>query len=267
MSDHKDSPRGHSGRLARVGRKHRLIVTTRNLEGLSEVKMHEITMHMECNSVDVLCIQETRRAKSDHFTTYNGYAVYLSGNSTGQREWAGVGFVIATAFVPYVMGFNPISNRIASLKFRVSGGCSVLFSVYAPHNLRPMIERVSFYDELEKYLSQSSSNGPKYVLGDLNARVGFCNPGEESVLGSYGFGREAIHKVERPNRDLLIEFCTATSMVVGNTFLPGPAEHKATYHEPHARPMECITENKFAMLDLALLPAQCVQRLISIYMQ
>ena len=106
MSDHKVSPRGPSGRLARVGRKHRLIVTTWNLEGLSEIKMHEITMYMESNSVDVLCIQETRRAKSDHFTTYNGYGVYLSGNGAGQREWAGVGFVIAPAFVPYVMGFQ-----------------------------------------------------------------------------------------------------------------------------------------------------------------
>ena len=87
--------------------------------------------------------------------------MYLSGNGAGEREWAGVGFVIALAFVPYVMGSNPISNSIASLKFKVSGGCSVLFSVYAPHNLRPMIERVSFYDELEKCLSQCSSNGPK----------------------------------------------------------------------------------------------------------
>ena len=99
--------------------------------------------------MDVLCIQETRRAKSDQFTTYKGYAVYVSGNGAGQREWAGVGFVIAPAFVPYVMCFNPIPNRIASLKFKVSGGGSVLFWVYA-HNLRPMIERVFFYDDLDK---------------------------------------------------------------------------------------------------------------------
>ena len=133
----------------------------------------------------------------------------------------------------------------------------------APHNLKPLPERVQFYDNLEDAVAQVSSNGPKLILGDLNARIGQKRPGEESILGDFRFGREATHRVELPNRDLLLELCCNLGYIVANSLLPNPAQNQVTYHEPVARPMDPIRIDRFNVLDRLLIPSHDARRLIS----
>ena len=92
---------------------------------------------MSANSVHVLCMQETRKVKSDCFELDCGHLVYWSGSGEEGREWAGVGFVISPRFQRYVKSFTPFSNRIAGLKMTVPGGCIALFTVLA-HKASPM---------------------------------------------------------------------------------------------------------------------------------
>ena len=51
---------------------------------------------------------------------------------------------------------------------------------------------------------------------------------EERVPGWVNIvsGREAAHRVEFSNRDLLVELCLSHRIVVGNTLLPGPAQRR-----------------------------------------
>lgn len=116
---------------------------------------------MEANSIDIMCIQETRRLKSDKLWTESGHLVLLSGSGTGSREWAGVGFVISRRMQTQILGFGPVSNRIGVLKILVAGGSIAVLSVYAPHNLRPLPERCSFYEELSKTLEETRIHGQK----------------------------------------------------------------------------------------------------------
>ena len=44
-------------------------------------------------------------------------------------------------------------------------------TVYAPHNLKESGEKVAFYDDLGKLLGKTSTNGPKLIFGDFNARL------------------------------------------------------------------------------------------------
>ena len=132
------------GTPAGKGRRGQLVLSTWNLEGLSEVKLHEVCTYMRTNSIDILCIQETRKLKSDYYETLDGYAVYLSGSGDGVREWAGVGFIVSSKFRQQIIGFNPICNRIAYLKVQVLGGCCAVFCLYAPHNLKNQHERIAF---------------------------------------------------------------------------------------------------------------------------
>jgi len=135
----------------KVSRKpNRLIIGSWNLEGLTDIKLHEICMYMKSQSVDIMCIQEVRKKNSDKFISDDGYTVLWSGSGDGSREWAGVGFIISPSLQPNFLGFRPLSNRIAALKLSVSCGSMVVFSVYAPHNLKPLPERVSFYDDLTR---------------------------------------------------------------------------------------------------------------------
>lgn len=119
----------------------------------------------------------------------------------------------------------------------MAGGCA---SLYAPHNLKPLPERGASYDELDRSLLQTRVDGHKYILEDLNARIGQRRAGGEDMLRDYCFGRDAPHQVEAPNQDLLVELCTSAQYVVAITLLPGPPHVQVTYHEPAVGPMSPI---------------------------
>ena len=208
------------------------------------------------HQIDVCCLQETRKGKSDVYDS-NGFVFILSGNPNTPVEWYGVGFVISPRFKQYVRGFCQVCDKIASLKVNCIGGSFAIITAYAPHNLRPQCEKLDFYDKLGNVLCRTSTNGPKFLFGDFNARIGQPRPGEQHILGAYGFGTEAQYQVEMPNRDFLMEFCCSHSLTVANTFFNKPEEEKVTYHEPCAPPMAPICNNKFSMLDLFLSPAYC----------
>ena len=86
------------------GPRHRLIIGSWNVEGLTDIKLEEISIYMHNNSVDILAIQETRKLKSDSYVTEDGYLVYLSGSGTDDKEWAGVGLIISPEMRKYIIG-------------------------------------------------------------------------------------------------------------------------------------------------------------------
>ena len=100
-----------------------------------------------------------------------------------------------------------------------------MFSAYAPHSIKPHDERCNFYYDFGKLLNKCSVNGPTFLLGDFDAWIGQRRSGVERVLGMHCFGRESLHKVESPNRDLLMEFFTDFGLVVANTLFEAPGEH------------------------------------------
>ena len=155
-----------------------------------------------------------------------------------------------------VEGFLQFSDRLASLRLKTRGGRFSIVSAYAPHNLRSYDERHGFYLDLGRLLDTCSVNGPKCILGDFNAKIGQRRAGEDDVFGLHCFGREAVHRVESPNRDLLLEFCTDRSLIVANTFENTLDEHKVTYFEPGHAPMGRINTSTYHMLDLVLVPQE-----------
>ena len=88
--------------------------------------------------IPILCIQETHVATSERYITFGNYLVIVSGHDKDEREYAGVGFIIAPHIVPSILGAICFSKRIACLKLRVPGGIAGIFSVYAPHNGHPL---------------------------------------------------------------------------------------------------------------------------------
>ena len=90
------------------------------------------------------------------------------------------------------------------------------------------------------------------LFGDLNSRIGKQLPGEDHIVGPNSFGRRAVHHVETPNRDLLLEFCEGAGLLIANTFMPGGPEDKVTYIEPGSTFLGDVTESGYNMLDLLL---------------
>ena len=229
-------------------------ICTWNVEGLTDIKIEQVCSYMNSNSLDVTILQETRRLKSDYFQWESGHHIYLSGSSTGEKEWAGVGFIVSGRFHRRVLGFTPTSNRVGSIRVKTLGGSLAIIGTYAPHNRRPLDERLAFYDTLETHLDKSKVSGEQYIIGDMNARLGRRRPGEEDHVGDYTFGREAQQSVEVPNRDLLMELCVSRRYAIANTFVPNEPSQQVTYYEVGSTPASPITETTFAMLDIVLVP-------------
>ena len=230
-------------------------VSTWNVEGLTDIKMYQICKYMLSQRVGLVCLQETRQSNASYYKYYLdgwGFQVILSGGAGQEKEWAGVGFVVAPKLQTCIHGFSQISNRMISMKLRQPGGFCGIICAYAPHNARPTDEKLAFYEDLAHHYRRLAVNGPRFLYGDFNARIGQRRAGEEDIIGQFCFGREAVRKVPVPNRDLLVEFCWTHSLQICNTFFENPDEAKVTFYAPGTAPMDEITASGFAVLDLLL---------------
>eukprot|EP00959_Pyramimonas_sp_CCMP1952_P232140 4851438-Pyramimonas_sp.AAC.1 len=77
--------------------------------------------------------------------------------------------------------------------------------------------------------------------------MGKAQPGEDAILGEFGWGRRAQREVEQPNRELMIEFCTSVGMQIANTFYQQTLQDKVTLMEAGALPMGEISEDKYTI--------------------
>ena len=208
-------------------------------------------IHMRTYNVGVLCLQETRISHTQVFEE-QGFLIVLSGPCDGSRCWAGVGFIVAPRYRRRIRSYRLISDRIAAMKLRVANGTLGILTSYAPHNLKPLSERFDFYVQLDDAYRKCSANAGRFIFGDLNARIGERRSGEEDVVGEFSYGREAVHVVDVPNRDLLLEACHGLNCVVANTFVQAAPEEKVTFMESGAAPLGPVTLEKYNVLDLIL---------------
>ena len=63
-----------------------LVIASWSAEGLSEIKLWQLTSIMSRRHISILCIQETHIRQSPYYYTDNGFLMVLSGSSTGERE-------------------------------------------------------------------------------------------------------------------------------------------------------------------------------------
>ena len=239
-------------------------MATWNVEGLSDTKVVELIEFMRRRDIGVLCIQETHICSSPYYSV-DGFLVILSGSASAQRESAGVGFILSPLAQKSLVGFLQKTNRLACLKLRVRGGQVALICAYAPHSRYAFDVRQSFFQELKVTYERTSVNGPKFILGDLNARSGHALPGEERIFGAYTLGNRTVHNDKNSNRDLLLELCEDHALAVGNTFFANPIERQATYRHIGVERSTPFAEHSHLQLDLIIVPQadvssiQCIQ--------
>ena len=242
-----------------------LIAVSWNVEGLTEDKLLTLQTYMHKYNIDLICLQESHRPKSDYYVTDNGYLVILSGAAGSCKEYAGVGFVVAPWIRRSVIGFCQYSNRLASLKLRVPGGKAVFFSAYAPHSGKSFDERQSFFQSTAEIFSKTSSHGPKYLLGDWNARLYQRLPGEEHVVGPHVFSNPYVQVPDGSNRNLLVEFCTGAGLEISNTFHEVDPENQVTCYAVGHTAMGDISWQSHSQIDMMLCPRSWSQTVQAIW--
>ena len=237
-----------------------------NVEGLnldSGTKLHELQTWMVKRSIGVLCMQETHITGAQYFYD-NGFLVILSGAEGDGRSYAGVGFIVAPDVCSSVSGFLQKNDRLASLRLRVRGGQVCLVTAYAPTNTanHPFHERYAWYTSAVDFIQSQRTHGPSIVMGDFNARVHSCRPGEETCVGRFAFGDPTKTTEPTDNRELLIEMCHTLSACLANTFFEHPKEELVTYRSLGVPPLAPVSATTFAQLDFTLVSAdwlKCVQ--------
>lgn len=84
----------------------------------------------------------------------------------------GCGFAIHETIEPYIMEFNPISERLAVLRFDTEHINIALICTYAPRESADEDIKDAFYEDLIQAYDKLPGNAIKIVLDDLNAKCG-----------------------------------------------------------------------------------------------
>ena len=234
-------------------------VVSWNVEGLTDEKLETLQVYMVQMNVGIIALQETHTCNSEYYVTHRGYLVVLSGPVGDRHDSAGVGFIVAPWLRQSVVGFCQASSRMASLKLRIKGGKAAFISAYAPHSGKHYDERQAFYHELGEFIARTTAHGPKFVLGDFNARIYRRLSGEEELIGNGVFTNSEATIPDKANRHLLVEMCESQGLAVANTFFNNLHEELVTCYnvgctEQKEISWQCHSQIDFVLCSQAWLP-------------
>ena len=77
-----------------------------------------------------------------------------------------------------IMGYDTVSDRIVSVRFRGKKVNISIVQVYAPTSTASEEEHESFYNELQCTIDKTPKGDVVMVIGDFNAKVGKHTGGE-----------------------------------------------------------------------------------------
>ncbi|XP_045458149.1 craniofacial development protein 2-like [Melitaea cinxia] len=143
---------------------------------------------MERKNVHLLGISETHWNGQGHFTSDLGNAVYFSGPENGSSR--GVAIIVPRSLNKCVIGYEPVSDRIITLKINTIPCKLNNVQVYAPTSQSTEEEVEDFYDTLTATLKRQPKREISILIGDFNAKVGDTTDNDHlsRVMGKHGIG-------------------------------------------------------------------------------
>ncbi|GFS23981.1 craniofacial development protein 2-like [Elysia marginata] len=99
-----------------------------------------------------------------------------------------------------------------------------IIQVYAPTSTSSEEEIETFYEELEKAMSECTSQDPLIIMADFNAKVG--QHGNENAVGKHGLG------IKNKQGEQLVTWCDEHDLIIGNTCFEQQARRKWTWKQP-----------------------------------
>jgi hypothetical protein len=144
-------------------------VRTLNKPGSLEQVMHEMSAY----GMGLLGISEMRW-KGQGMKISDGMTIYYSGSD---KHVGGVGFITNAQMAQAVLSWDPVSDRIITLRLQTRIVKVTIVQVYAPINAADDEEKDAFYDQLQQVLDSIPAHDLKLVMGDFNAQIGADNRG------------------------------------------------------------------------------------------
>lgn len=104
-------------------------IATWNVRSMNNGKIEIVKREMKRYGVDILGVSELRWSGLGHFNS-SDCTVYYCGSDSRRRN--GVGFICSHDIKKCVMGYNPVSDRIISLRLQCRPMNVTIIMVYAP---------------------------------------------------------------------------------------------------------------------------------------
>ena len=150
-------------------------------------KLAQVVNEMGRYQLDILGVSEARWTGANKIRYNSGTTVWYSGRSDSDHR-VGVAILISPTASKALMEWEPVDERLVRARFN-SRYCKLTVIVcYAPTNDDSEETKDSFYIKLQILLDKTPKHDMLVVMGDLNAKVGTDNIGNESVMGKEGLG-------------------------------------------------------------------------------
>ena len=199
-------------------------------------KSRTIASKMKRYGIEILGIAEARWKDTGQIRLTSGETILYSGHVGEHATHSeGVAFMISTQAKKTLIGWEPVSPRIITTKFKTNHKRISLniIQCYAPTNDADDETKEEFYQLLKETTRKLSTRDITIIMGDINAKVGTDNTGFEEVMGTKGLG--TINE----NGELFASFCATYNLVIGGTIFPHKPCHLATWVSPDMK-----TENQ-----------------------
>ena len=206
-----------------VGLKRKRIGTW-NVRSLYQGKLQMVVSEMERYNIDIMGICEHRWAGQGHVHVEEGTFIYSGTEKGGQ---SGVGLYLSKTTTGMMLGYNPISDRILTVRLHGKRRNITIIQIYAPTSTAPEEEIENFYIKIQDTLEKSHKQDIKIIMGDFNAKVGVERTEDErKTKGPFSIG----HRNESGEK--LVNFCFENNLDIMNTFFKQHPRRLYTWTTP-----------------------------------
>ena len=179
-------------------------------------KLEMMEKEMADHDLGCLGLSETRWTGKGHFVTDLGSTVIYSGLE--DKKASGVAVMLDRMRAKSLLGYNPISDRILTVRLAAKPWNVTIIQIYAPTNQAPESESIHFYSCLQQVVSDTPKQDVMIICGDFNAKIGEGAP----------IGKEALGK-RNENGQRLIDFAIANRLIAANAITRQHARKKYTW--------------------------------------
>src|SRR5258706_200987 len=163
--------------------------------------------------------------------TSEGNSVYYSEGSKHER---GVGLILNPEVSRAVISWEPINDRIITVRLQSRYTKVTVIQVYAPTNAANDQEKDEFYEQMQDVLSTAPEHDMKLVMGDFNAQIGRDNNAWEEAMGKEAIGDRT------DNGERLLSYCSSNKLKIGGSLFQHKDIHKGTWRSPNGQTVNQI---------------------------
>lgn len=171
--------------------------------------------------IQILGVAETRFVGQGTLTLEDGTMIVHSGVEQGAVREKGVAIMLSKEAGKALLGYNPVSERIVSVRLASAPHDLTFIQVYAPTEQAEDTDKEYFYDVLQNTLDSVPESDTIIIGGDFNAQIG-----KDSPIGPF-----ALNGCN-DNGDRLTHFCLANRYLAENAMISHHPRRMYTWKSP-----------------------------------